>query len=550
MKIDWRRAVSVSGPHVCTIAGVLAAGGLLTASCSGDSLTLPGDRQPAALDVVDGNNQSARVGAPLPEPVVVRLTDGSGRPVVGAAVDFRITSSTGGSLSPAASTTDESGEATSEWSLGEVAGMHTAEARVETPGVTPAELTAFAAAGVATRLRLIAGDNQIAPAGTILPESLIVRATDAAGNPVEGVGVAWSAPEGGSVSASAVATDAGGRAGVRLTLGPAAGTQSAAAAAGGLGPVTFSATATSGSAGKLTIAVQPSADAINGQAFTQQPRVQLVDAFNNPVAGAGVAVTVNLSGNPDGVELRGQRTVATDGTGAAQFNGLSLVGAAGSYALRFTGASLADVVSRSIALEPGPVSDERSTVSAQPNSIVVGSGVATMTVIVRDDFGFPIAGATVVPSANQTGGTFAPGSAASDAAGSATFSFSSTVVDEFRLAARVGNVELEDRPRVTVTRAATATVILSDQPDPSTLFQSVMVTFSVTSAVGAPLTGSVRVQENDGSGSCTVSAAAGGCEIRFGSLGRQSVTATYLGDAVHLPSQSGAELHDVQLLSQ
>jgi hypothetical protein len=77
-----------------------------------------------------------------------------------------------------------------------------------------------------------------------------------------------------------------------------------------------------------------------------------------------------------------------------------------------------------------------------------------------------------------------------------------------------------------------------------------MVTFSVTSAVGAPLTGSVRVQENDGSGSCTVPATAGGCEIRFGSLGRRSVTATYLGDAVHLPSPSGAELHDVQLLSQ
>jgi adhesin/invasin len=517
-------------------------------ACSGDGLTLPGDREPAALDVVDGNNQSARVGAPLPEPVVVRLTDGSGRPVIGAPVSFRITSGSGGTLSPAETTTDDSGEASSTWSLGDVAGTHTAEAHTGAGAVAPAELTAFAAAGVPARLRLVAGDNQTAPVGTILPESLIVRATDAAGNPVEGVGIAWTAPEGGSVSAAATATDATGRAGVRRTLGPAAGAQTTVATAPGLSPVTFAATATSGSAGKLTMAVQPSADAVNGRVFDQQPRVQLVDAFNNPVSTGGVAVTVSVSGNPDGVELRGQRTVATDATGAAQFSGLSLVGPSGSYALRFTGASLADVVSRAIALEPGPVDDDRSSVTVQPDAIVVISGVATMTVVVRDDFGIPVPGATVVPSANRSGGSFTPASAVTDAAGTATFSFSATEAEEFRLSANAGSVELDDEPRVEVTRAATMTTILSDQPDPSSLFQPVPVTFSITSTVGGALTGTVLLQE-DGGGSCSAPATAGTCDLAFRALGERTVTARYQGDPIHQPSESAGEPHVVQLLA-
>jgi hypothetical protein len=247
--------------------------------------------------------------------------------------------------------------------------------------------------------------------------------------------------------------------------------------------------------------------------------------------------------------LSGQRTASTDASGAAQFTGLSLVGPAGSYALRFTGASLADVVSRAIALESGPVSDNRSSVTAQPGSIVVISGVATMTVVLRDDFGFPIPGATVVPASNRSGGAFSPSSAITDAAGTATLSFSSSVVDEFRLSADVGGVELEDRPRVLVTRAATSITILSDQPDPSSLFQPVAVTFSSVSSVGAPLTGTVVVRE-DGGGTCSAPVGVGTCNLGFRALGRRTVTATYQGDPVHLPSESAEEPHDVQLLAQ
>jgi hypothetical protein len=530
----------------------LAGGALLMLACGSDGLLLPSDSQPAALAVVDGNHQNAQVGAPLPEPVVVKVTDGTGRPVVGARIVFRVTSTSGGELSPAEATTDNTGQAATQWSLGPTAGPQTAEASVDAPAVEPVALMAFAAAGVPARLELAAGDAQTAPVGTLLPESLMVRATDAAGNPVEGVGVSWSAPEGGSVSAPAVATGSDGRAGVRVTLGPAAGEQRAVATVNGVrgSPVTFSATATTGAAGKLTIVAQPSGSATNGQPLAEQPRVQLVDAFNNPVATEGVAITVSVDGNPSGVELDGQRTVATDQSGVAAFTGIALTGPPGNYALRFSGASLADVVSRAIQLGPAGVSASRSSVGAASERIVVTVESTTMTVTVRDAFGFPVPGITVTPAASPATASFTPASAPTNASGVATFSVTGNAPGDYELSASAGSVELTERAAVQVVKAGTSTSIVSDQPDPSALFQEVPVAFSVTSAVGQPLTGTVTIREVEGSSTCTVPATAGICgDFRFSGLGTRTLVATYDGDAIHDASSSEPETHQVQLFA-
>ncbi len=526
--------------------GAVAVFGL---ACGSDDLLLPSDGRPAALAVVSGNNQSAQVSAELPDAVVVRVTDATGRPVAGARVTFQVTSPSGGGLSPAQAVTDAGGEASAEWSLGATAGAQTAEARVEAPAVAPLALTAFAAAGVATRLELVSGDGQTAPVGTMLPDSLSVRATDAEGNPVEGFGVTWSSPDGGSVSAEAVATGANGRAGIRRTLGPAAGTQTTFATASGVAgsPVAFRATATTGAAGKLTVVAQPSATAANAQPFAEQPRVQVVDQFNNPVATGGVAVTVGIDGDPANVELRGQRTVATDAGGLATYSGLSLVGPPGTYALRFTGVSLAGVVSGGIALRPGPVSDDQSSVSASPSSIVVIAGRATLTVTVRDEFGFPISGTTVVPSANRGGATFEPANGPTNSAGVATFAFGASAPGEYRLSASAGGTELDEDAAVTVTKATTTITIGSHEPNPSAFFEQVTVTFAVTSSVGGPLTGLVTVREVGGSGTCTAPATAGQCALEFGQLGPRQIEATYAGDDAHEPSTSAQVTHTVVL---
>ncbi|MGH6691184.1 MAG: Ig-like domain-containing protein, partial [Gammaproteobacteria bacterium] len=399
------------------------ANGLLLA-CGGNDLLLPSDSRPAALDVVQGNNQNARVGEVLAEPITVRVTDAAGRPVAQVRIIFSSTSGTGASVSPAAVTTDTDGRASAQWSLGATAGSYTAEARVEGSAVEPARFTAFAAAGVAARVQVVLGDGQMAPAGTTLPDSLIVRTTDAAGNPVEGVGVAWTVTGGGNVSDAATATDGNGRAGVVRTLGSAAGAQSTLAEVPAVSgsPVTFAATATSGSAGKLRVATQPSASAVISVPFARQPQVQLLDNLNNPVAQAGRAVTVAIATGPSGATLGGQRTRETDGTGLASFTDLAIAGPAGVYTLSFSGADLALVTSASIALTSGDPSATRSAVDAEPETFPVAGGATTVTVTARDDLGNPVPGAAVVPTVDRTAdGAFQPSGGTTDENGRAAF---------------------------------------------------------------------------------------------------------------------------------
>ncbi|HET8622011.1 MAG TPA: Ig-like domain-containing protein [Gemmatimonadales bacterium] len=529
-------------------AGSVVAGWALLA-CGSDRLLLPADAAPATLTVVAGNNQTAQVGEALAAAIVLRVSDATGRPVSGAHVSFQVASGTGGSISPATGTTNSSGEVAAQWELGPQAGAQSAKASVEGADLAPTTLTAFAAAGVAARLEIVRGDDQTAPVGTTLPDSLVVLATDASGNPVEGVGVAWAPENGGSVSANAVATAADGRAGIQRTLGPAAGQQATVASASGVpdAPV-FSATATTGAAGKLTLVAQPSATAINGRALAEQPRAQLVDAFNNPVTQAGVAVTVAIDGNPSGVQLSGQRTVPTDAQGVAAFDGLSLTGPAGTYALRFTGSALADVVSRPIQLQAGPISASGSSLSVSPNSIVAIAGRSTVTVTVRDDLGFPVSGVSVVPAASPAA-AFEPASGTTEGSGIATFQFNAPLAGTYRISARAGSVELAQTAEVSVTSAGSTTTITSDVPDPSGLFIPLTVAFQVTSAVGGVPDGTVTVREVEGSGTCTAPVSAGSCELRFSGVGSRTLVASYSGDGAHDGSSSVPEPHEVFLIA-
>ena len=45
---------------------------ILLVGCGGADLVLPGDGEPAAIEIVQGNEQSGRVGVVLAQPVVAR----------------------------------------------------------------------------------------------------------------------------------------------------------------------------------------------------------------------------------------------------------------------------------------------------------------------------------------------------------------------------------------------------------------------------------------------------------------------------------------------
>jgi uncharacterized protein YjdB len=171
-----------------------------------DRSTLEAPSVPAGVTPESGSNQAGTVGAPLPAPVVVRVTDDAGNPVAGARVTF--SPSHGGSTSSATAQTDGNGRAAVQWTLGSRAGTQTLQTSVETPSGAPASgpSAAFAPAGplVTIPATAMAGPAQsvtVTPASLTLDEgataTLTVQATDAWGNPTSVIGTEWSADDAG-----------------------------------------------------------------------------------------------------------------------------------------------------------------------------------------------------------------------------------------------------------------------------------------------------------------------------------------------------------------
>jgi hypothetical protein len=198
----------------------------------------------AGVQIVSGDGQTAAPGTRLPLDLAVRVVDADGNPVVGAAVSWVVTAG-GGRLEPATSTTDADGRASTGWFLGPSVGVNSAQAVVS--GVGTATFGATAVAGSASQLQIVSGNDQTAAAGQQLPAELVVRAADAAGNPV-----AMPRCNGESSRVNSrlrVEHDRRERSGRhRWTLGSAAGANTLRRLAG-VGAVTFGPRPPSGSGG-------------------------------------------------------------------------------------------------------------------------------------------------------------------------------------------------------------------------------------------------------------------------------------------------------------
>jgi Bacterial Ig-like domain (group 3)/Bacterial Ig-like domain (group 1) len=521
----------------------------LALACNAGDLTLPAENQPAALTPLQGNAQVAIVGGTLPESLVVRVTDSRRLPVPQVRVAFVLmTPSAGGSVTPDTGVTDQNGRVAARWTLGPRAGSQLTEARLVGSDQLKASFTATASPGSVATFALVGGNKQTAPAGSVLPDSLVVRAVDGGGNPVPGLLVHWSTTGGGTVSSDQVPTGADGRSAVRRTLGPTAGDQSTIASASNApgSPITFVATAATGSAATFAITTQPASVASAGAVLSRQPSVQLRDNLGNPVRQQGIIVTVDLGSGP-GATLAGDHTQPTDASGAATFSGLAINGPAGTYTLRFSGQGVNPAVSDAIDLRAGPVSASRSSLTAIPSSIIVFANRSTVTVTVRDALGNLIEGATVVPSSSDPGtSNLTPTSAGTNASGVAIFTFGASAAKTYTISARANNVDLQDRASVQASRASTSTAIRSFSPQSSTALEPVTVAFAVSSSSGSGTpTGTVTV--SDGSQTCSAPVSQGSCTLTPTTAGNKTFTASYAGSDAFEPS-SGKQTHSIDLV--
>lgn len=94
----------------------------------------------------------------------------------------------------------------------------------------------------------------------------------------------------------------------------------------------------------------------------------------------------------------------------------------------------------------------------------------------------------------------------------------------------------------TVNKADTITKITGNSPNPSDLGETIVISYTVTSAGGIP-TGLVTI--TDGSISCTGTSGEGICKLTLSTAGNKNLIATYSGNANFNPSTSASVAHTV-----
>lgn len=204
--------------------------------------------------IVSGNGQPSTVGADLPSPIVVKVSDAHDNGVPGIVVQAQTFGN--GTLTLTSSTTDAQGRVSGTWRLGTAAGAQQAQVSAALPnGNAWVTLNATAAAGPADAMVTLGGDAQQGDVSRPLPQPLVVRVSDAYGNPAANVDVAFAVTQGGgTLSAATARTGANGNAQVTWTLGAAAGQQRATATlARAAGPVVRQFTATALAASPATL---------------------------------------------------------------------------------------------------------------------------------------------------------------------------------------------------------------------------------------------------------------------------------------------------------
>jgi hypothetical protein len=221
---------------------------LVLAGCSGD-LTLPSDSG-AGLDLsrVNGDGQRGTVGAPLPEPLIVRVVASDNAGVGGRRVAFTpVGAGAALRLDPDTAVTNSQGEASTTWVLGTHVGEYRVDAHLVATGAVP-EPVSFSAQAVAGPPDTLAGASPLDRAGRrglVVSDPLVVRVADRFGNPVDGARVTWAVVAGdGDLSAAETPTGPDGTAAVTWELGDRVGVQKATASIAGVtgSPVTFTAT--------------------------------------------------------------------------------------------------------------------------------------------------------------------------------------------------------------------------------------------------------------------------------------------------------------------
>lgn len=194
------------------------------------------------MSVASGGDQSATVATALPAPIQVQALHAyTNLPFPGMTVTFS-DGGKGGIFNPPSALTDDSGIATTTYTLPQKSGTYTLTASA--PGFGSLTTTATALPGPPVLMISGGGNMQTGPAGSVLPLPLAAKVQDVYKNGVPGVTVTFDdSGQGGVLTPTSVVTDASGKARVTYQLPSIPGTYKVKASTPGLKTFKFTETA-------------------------------------------------------------------------------------------------------------------------------------------------------------------------------------------------------------------------------------------------------------------------------------------------------------------
>ena len=266
---------------------------LVTADGADSSATIAAEADPVASNtklVAVQEHVSGATGAPVNDPVGIRVTDAMGRLLAGVPVTW--TALDGGSAQGLTVRTDSAGEARARWVLGGRAGTQHVRAQVGTGrSVPPLVISATALPGAPHGVTVVSGDHQEGRVGAELPKSVVLRVVDSTGNPVADVPLAL-AISAGALADSAVRTDSTGKVSLRWRLGRDMGSYTLSARVAGndhTSPAVVTAKANPGAPELLTL--DESSAKGNRRALERSIVAIVKDVYGNPIPDAALRFT-------------------------------------------------------------------------------------------------------------------------------------------------------------------------------------------------------------------------------------------------------------------
>lgn len=371
---------------------------------------LPGP--PTKIITYSGNKQTGQAGSILPTPLRAQVQDSHGNGVPGITVTF--TDPTGlGTFNPSSIATNSSGLAVVTYQLPNVDGTYTLYATAQ--GITKkTQFIEYATGAGPESIAVVSGNNQSAPVNTTLPLPLVVQVNDQGGNPISGVSVVFSAPS-GSFTGSPATTNSSGAASVSYTTGLSPGAVTVTAAVNSLNTQI----AVNASAGAPATATPSGGNNQTGAAGTTLPQaltVFVADQYGNPVPG----VLVNYSDGGVGGTFANPNPATTDNTGTAT-QSYTLPPTAGAITINAAAAGIANPAVFSESAVSGPAANINIS---NGNNQFAPAGMQlpqSLSVVVTDQYGNPVAGVNVNFDDGGAGGTFSnPNPVTTDNTGTAT----------------------------------------------------------------------------------------------------------------------------------